>query len=429
MPDDHVPAQPRSDQRRTAPVDDGGRRAVRRPRRLHDPPDAFQGGRGSARLARWLVYGERLRAVGRRDRQSVRDHAAGARQLPVVMVGSHLDSQPNGGRFDGTLGVISACEAVLTVAEQPRRENRLSHCNFQVGTGPMRRAARFQPSLLAAACSPARSISNGRWPAPTAMASPSDRRCGDWQEGAAQFYSRCPDRAAHRGRPCTVCGGRAVRRLLPASGRHQVPARLPRAASPHRAATPMAERRDALLAAAYPDCRPSADIAGMHGLDLHTSVGRLEVYPNSPNTVPAEAVLFIELAALAGDPRRRRATHDRADRGRCPAGRGLPTRCADRPARGRPISPGLVALAEAHRRRTWRDGAPPRYDRRARCGGALRVCPSVVLAVRSQDGVIHHPSEFTTIPTRCWRPSCWRIYSATSPAVGMEAARFQEAAE
>lgn len=36
---------------------------------------------------------------------------------PVVMIGSHIDSQPNGGRFDGTIGVLGALETVQTMIE------------------------------------------------------------------------------------------------------------------------------------------------------------------------------------------------------------------------------------------------------------------------------------------------------------------------
>ncbi len=36
---------------------------------------------------------------------------------PVLMVGSHLDSQPYGGRFDGVAGVLSGIEAVATLTE------------------------------------------------------------------------------------------------------------------------------------------------------------------------------------------------------------------------------------------------------------------------------------------------------------------------
>lgn len=37
--------------------------------------------------------------------------------LPVLMMGSHLDSQPYGGRFDGVAGVLCAIEVVKTIAE------------------------------------------------------------------------------------------------------------------------------------------------------------------------------------------------------------------------------------------------------------------------------------------------------------------------
>jgi allantoate deiminase/N-carbamoyl-L-amino-acid hydrolase len=38
--------------------------------------------------------------------------------LPVLMVGSHLDSQPYGGRFDGVAGVLCALEAVTVLTEK-----------------------------------------------------------------------------------------------------------------------------------------------------------------------------------------------------------------------------------------------------------------------------------------------------------------------
>ena len=43
---------------------------------------------------------------------------------PVVMTGSHLDSQPNGGRFDGAYGVLAACEAVEAVRARLRTRAR-----------------------------------------------------------------------------------------------------------------------------------------------------------------------------------------------------------------------------------------------------------------------------------------------------------------
>ncbi|MCX5908404.1 MAG: M20/M25/M40 family metallo-hydrolase [Deltaproteobacteria bacterium] len=39
------------------------------------------------------------------------------KQLPPVMAGSHIDSQPKGGRFDGILGVMGALEVLRTIHE------------------------------------------------------------------------------------------------------------------------------------------------------------------------------------------------------------------------------------------------------------------------------------------------------------------------
>ncbi len=36
---------------------------------------------------------------------------------PTLLFGSHLDSVPKGGRFDGALGVMAAFEALRTVKE------------------------------------------------------------------------------------------------------------------------------------------------------------------------------------------------------------------------------------------------------------------------------------------------------------------------
>jgi allantoate deiminase len=44
--------------------------------------------------------------------------------LPVLMMGSHLDSQPYGGRFDGVAGVLTAIEAVTTLTEQGIKPQR-----------------------------------------------------------------------------------------------------------------------------------------------------------------------------------------------------------------------------------------------------------------------------------------------------------------
>ena len=41
--------------------------------------------------------------------------------LPPVLIGSHIDSQPTGGKFDGAYGVIAALEAAQAMAQLPAR--------------------------------------------------------------------------------------------------------------------------------------------------------------------------------------------------------------------------------------------------------------------------------------------------------------------
>lgn len=64
--------------------------------------------------------------------------------LPIV-IGSHLDSVINGGRFDGVLGVLTALEAVQTIIDEKLELNHpITIVNFTNEEG-----ARFEPSLMA----------------------------------------------------------------------------------------------------------------------------------------------------------------------------------------------------------------------------------------------------------------------------------------
>ena len=65
-------------------------------------------------------------------------------ELPVVMVGSHLDSQPTGGKYDGALGVLAGLEiarAVYVAGQRPMRG--LEIVNFVNEEG-----ARFAPPMM-----------------------------------------------------------------------------------------------------------------------------------------------------------------------------------------------------------------------------------------------------------------------------------------
>lgn len=315
---------------------------------------------------------------------------------PVVMTGSHLDSQPHGGRLDGAYGVLAGCEAIRSVRDLLAARGERARCNLALTDWTNEEGARFQPSILGS------SVYAGLLDRDYALA----RADGDGVsvrealEGIGYAGTGSFPRPQAYVELHVECNG-----VLEAKGRrfgavtHHWGATKIRLAflgkQAHTGATPMAERRDALLGAAQliERVRGLADAAPAR---LHTSVGRLEVKPNSPNVVPGEAVLFIELRSTdqAAMDWAEAETFRAAARIAAEAGLGHEVRSTDRRAVGH-FDPGLIALATAEARAlgepTERLDCPAAND--ANC--MIPLCPSVVLQVPSVGGLCHHPSERT----------------------------------
>jgi N-carbamoyl-L-amino-acid hydrolase len=67
------------------------------------------------------------------------------RDAPPVVIGSHLDSQPSGGKFDGALGVLAALEAVETLNDH---EVETDH-PIEVASWTNEEGSRFAPAMVA----------------------------------------------------------------------------------------------------------------------------------------------------------------------------------------------------------------------------------------------------------------------------------------
>jgi beta-ureidopropionase / N-carbamoyl-L-amino-acid hydrolase len=316
---------------------------------------------------------------------------------PVVMTGSHLDSQPRGGRFDGAYGVLAACEAVEAVRGHMEAGGRAPRCNLAIVNWTNEEGARFQPSLLGS------SVYTGLLEARDALG----RKDGDgvtvaealaaigydgtgrvpYPQAYVELHVECGsvlEQAGERFGTITRHWG-AVKYRLAFIGRQA-----------HTGPTPMSERQDALLGAAHLITAIGA-LPGQAAGTLLTSVGRLEVQPNSPNVVPGEAVMFIELrspeqsvldwaeremlAAADAAALRVRVRHE--------------TRFIDRRGVGF-FDEGLVALASDVA--AGLGVGTMRLDTIAAHDGIcmIPICPSIVINVPSVGGVCHHPSEFTT---------------------------------
>ncbi len=69
---------------------------------------------------------------------------AGKKDVPPIVMGSHLDSVEKGGRFDGVLGILTAIEAIRTIKENEIEVDiPLTIVNFTNEEG-----ARFDPAMM-----------------------------------------------------------------------------------------------------------------------------------------------------------------------------------------------------------------------------------------------------------------------------------------
>ena len=362
---------------------------------VHRPAGTAADGAARDLLARWMdAAGMRVAIDGIGNMAGVLDLAGP--DAPVVMAGSHLDSQPQGGRFDGALGVVAACAAALDLRAQASSGTLRSRCNLAVVNWTNEEGARFQPSLLGS------SVHAGTVPLHDALAC----RDGDGVTLGAALqaigyagWDALPHPAAYvelhiEGGPVLDEAGErlgaftrywgAVKQRVTFIGEQA-----------HTGPTPMRVRRDALLGAARLVCalRQMADDAP--GL-LHSSAGRIEVQPNSPNVVPGEAALFVELRSP--DPAVLRWAEAELTRQVAAAAGSAAVRAEASVPDCRPagtFDARLAALAS---------------QEAARMGHALRaldtvaghdaismaaLCPALMLVVPSVDGLCHNPREFT----------------------------------
>ena len=158
----------------------------------------------------------------------------------------------------------------------------------------------------------------------------------------------------------------------------------------------MAKRKDALFAAAQviAGIRHLADSAPVG--DLHTSVGKLVVVPNSPNVVPSSATVNVELRSVK--PEVLKASRDHLmELVSFAAATARVTFRIDRDDLRIPglFDPSLGALAREAARPLGFD--PIDVDTLAGHDALMlaAICPALMLTVPSRDGLCHHPREWT----------------------------------
>ena len=213
---------------------------------------------------------------------------------PYVLVGSHLDSQPFGGRWDGAYGVLAAAHAAHRLAGTTHALN-LAVVNWFNEEG-----SRFTPSMFGSA------VFTGALDPGAALDTrdPAGIRVGDLLAASGRTGTGAPTLAdiacyaeihVEQGRVLEDTG--TTIGLVEATWAARKYALRVLGEQSHTGSTVMADRRDALLGAArlVVLARELSDELSGTGAPLHTSVSRMTVEPNSPVTVAREVTLNLDL--------------------------------------------------------------------------------------------------------------------------------------
>ncbi|WP_312530200.1 M20/M25/M40 family metallo-hydrolase, partial [Paracoccus sp. (in: a-proteobacteria)] len=103
-------------------------------------------GEGRALFQRWCEAAGMSMSVDQMGNMFMR-HEGVEPDLDPVYIGSHLDTQPTGGKYDGVLGVLAGLEVIRTIKDlglKTRRPIIVTNWTNEEGT-------RFAPAMMASA--------------------------------------------------------------------------------------------------------------------------------------------------------------------------------------------------------------------------------------------------------------------------------------
>jgi beta-ureidopropionase / N-carbamoyl-L-amino-acid hydrolase len=212
---------------------------------------------------------------------------------PAVATGSHLDTQPHGGNFDGIYGVLAGLEVVRTLNDAGLETE--SPIDVIVWTNE--EGVRFSPPLAGSSAFAGRfdvqSIHNSRTLDGTTVLE--DLKAAGYlgDERPGQRKLNCFIEAHIEQGPILEAGGKTIGVVTDIQGIRWLRVTLT-GKDGHAGTTPMGRRRDALLGAAriIPQLNELVVNQDEHG---RLTVGRLDVEPNSGATIPGQVVFYCDL--------------------------------------------------------------------------------------------------------------------------------------
>ena len=316
---------------------------------------------------------------------------------PAILFGSHIDSVPNGGNFDGDLGSLAALELLQscrTAGITPRHPWEMvvwaheESTAFGRGTAASRIVAGdLQAGDLDQTWNGLRRADGirriGGQPDRIDQAV---RKAGHWRAYVELHIEQGGTLEKARVAIGTVDGIVAIHRYdVTVTG-----------FANHAGTTPMNERQDALVAASRLVLAVRETVAARPGRHVGT-VGRLEVTPNSPNVIPGKVVLSVELRDLSEDVLKALAAQIEARA--ADIARDTRTEIAMRLASRNPPALAHASVQRAIDRAAERAGRPASHLPSGAGHDAQMIaalCPMGMIFVPSIGGVSHSPLERTT---------------------------------
>jgi len=312
---------------------------------------------------------------------------------PIAM-GSHLDTQPTGGKFDGALGVFAALEALRTL----HRAGYETFAPIEVVNWTNEEGARFAPPMIASgvfagvysrdwACARADRSGETFGGALDKIGYRGTQRCGDHRLSA--FFELHIEQGPHleaEGKDIGIVTGVQAMRWYEMTMVGQ---------DSHAGTTPMPRRHDALLGAAR--VVEAVNRAARQFPAAVGTVGVLEVKPGSPSVVPGEVFLTVDLrdpdAAVIDRMEEEIAAQTRGIGGELGLEFAIKTISAEPAVQ---FDAGCVAAVRA----TAKISGYSARDMISRAGHdaafVSRVAPAAMIFVPCKDGISHNEAEFSS---------------------------------
>jgi len=212
--------------------------------------------------------------------------------LPPVMTGSHIDSQPTGGKFDGILGVLAGLEVIRTLNDAGAE----TEAAVEVSAWTNEEGSRFAPAMVSSGVfAGVFSLDYG-----LSRADLDGKTMGEELERigyAGELPVGKPVKAffelhIEQG-PILEHENKTIGVVTDAQGQRWYECTFV-GQEAHAGPTPMATRRDAMVGAAR--VIEAVNRIGLENAPLAcATVGLVEVFPNSRNTIPGRVFFAIDL--------------------------------------------------------------------------------------------------------------------------------------